>query len=161
MKCLYWFSSCGKQQGACVLPVISPTIAFISALLFVPVCHQAVCLLWAECLKPRSQPAPPTYPWRRAQSRLVWSPPKAIVLKLSVTSSWILTLLLTLMWRKLLTLKEASCYHLFQRRSERWNIKKNWSKQWCGPQLSRVNSKWGCGESWSGLEYTGPNPRLA
>lgn len=122
---------------------------------------KAVCLLWVEGIKTHPQPTPPTYPQRRAQSRLVWSPPKAIVLKLSVSSSWILTLLLTLMWRKLLTFREASCYHLFQRRSERWNIKKNKSKQWYGPQLSRVNSKWECGESWSGLEYTGPNPKLA
>lgn len=91
---------------------------------------KAVCLLWIEGVKTHSQLTPPIYPQRRTQSRLVWSPPKAIVLKLSVSSSWILTLLLTLMWRKLLTFKEASCYHLFQRRSERWNIKKNQSKQW-------------------------------
>lgn len=77
-----------KQHTACVLSGTSPVIS-LPALDLPQFVTKAGYLLWVD-LKTHFKPTPYTPPHRRAWSRLVWSPPKVIVLKLSAVAagSW-------------------------------------------------------------------------
>lgn len=149
--------------GTSTLPVCSLWSApwsLLPALYLPQFVTKAGCLLWVEGAKTHSQPTPHTSLQRRAWSRLVWSAPKAIVLthQLVAAGSWPC---FSLDVKETIDFQGGKLLPDLPEEVRERKYKENQSKQWYGPQLSRVNSKGERGDSWSGLEYTGPNPKLA